>query len=161
LRHAANEPLGDRADLAVLHRAHAEGAHDDQVVVGREAVLDQDLVVLAVDHLGLEVEPGLGGLLRHHVQIRLGDELQAHRDQRVVDLPLALELVLVLVLLGQRVLHLLEPVVMQPRRVHVHAREPGAARPAQLDRQLDRAVRAVRVVYRYADVLEHDVPLYL
>src|SRR2546429_4917024 len=32
-------------------------SHDDQVVVGGEAVLDQDLVVLAVDQLPLEGEP--------------------------------------------------------------------------------------------------------
>src|SRR4029453_2042046 len=79
----------------------------------------------------------------------------------VMDLPLALELVLVLVLLGQGVLHLPEPVVVEPRRVHVHARESSAERPAHLDRQVDRAVRAVRVVHRYADVLEHEIPLYL
>jgi len=34
------KPLGDGAELAVLHRAHAEGAHHHQVVVGGLAVLD-------------------------------------------------------------------------------------------------------------------------
>src|SRR5262249_18047652 len=81
--------------------------------------------------------------------------------ERVVNLPLALELGLVLVLLGERVLHLLEPVVVQPRGVHMDAGESGAARPAELDRHVDRAVRVIRVVNRNADVLEHEIPLYL
>src|SRR2546422_158648 len=159
LRNPADEALGDGAELAVLHGAHAEGAHDDQVIVGGEAVLDEHLVVLAVDHLALEGEPRGLGAPGHDVEVGIGDELQAHGDQRVVDLPLALELVLVLVLIRQRVLHLLEPVVMEPRRVHVDAGQPGAARPAQLDGQVDRPVRIVRVVHRNADVLEHGPSL--
>ena len=111
--------------------------------------------MLAVDHLPLEGEARLPRLPLHHVQVGVGDELEAHRDERVVDLPLPLELGLVLVLLRQRVLHLLEPVVVQPRRVHVDAGELRPARPAHLDRQVDRPVGVVRVVHRNADVLEH------
>ena len=118
-RHLADEPLGDRAQLAVLHRAHAQRAHDHQVVGRGPHVVDQRLVVLAVDHLALEGQPGRLGLLAHHVEVGVGDELEPHGDQRVVDLALPLELVLVLVLLGQRVLHLLEPVVVQSGGVHV------------------------------------------
>src|SRR5262245_64230632 len=105
------------------------------------------------------MEAGFQGLLGHHVQVRLGDELKPHGDERVVDLALALELGLVLVLLGERILHLLEPVVVQPGGVHMDARESGAARPAELDRHVDRAVRVIRVVNRNADVLEHEIPL--
>src|SRR5207249_11984650 len=66
--------------------------------------------------ISVEGEAGLLGFPAHDVEIGIGDELQPHRDQRVVDLALALELVLVLVLLGKRVLHLLEAVVVQPDR---------------------------------------------
>src|SRR5881628_820749 len=159
LRNPADEALGDGAELAVLYGAHAEGAHDDQVIVGGEAVLDEHLVVLAVYHLALEGQPRGLGAPGDHVEVGIGDELQAHGDQRVVDLPLALELVLVLVLIRQRVLHLLEPVVVEPRRVHVDAGQPGAARPTQLDGQVDRPVRIVGVVHRNADVLEHGPSL--
>jgi hypothetical protein len=155
-RHAAHEPLGHRAQLAVPHRTEAEGAHDDQVVVLALDVLDQRLVVLAVHHPGLEREPGGLGLLPHHLEVRVGDQLQAHRDQRVVNLPLALELVLVPVLLGQRVLHLLEPVVVEPRRVDVAAGQGRAEGAAELHGQVDGAVGVVRVVDRHVDLPEHE-----
>ena len=154
-RHLSHEALGDRAELAVLHGAHAERAHDDEVVVGGERVLDEGLVVLAVHHLRREGEAGRLRPGLEDVQVRLGDQLEAHRDQRVVDLALALELALVLVLLRQRVFHLLEPVVVQPGGVHVTPRHPRAERPPQLDRQVDRPVRVVGVVDRNIDVLVH------
>src|SRR3989454_7891414 len=75
LRNPADEALGDGAELAVLHGAHAEGAHDDQVIVGGEAVLDEHLVVLAVDHLALEGEPRGLGAPGHDVEVGIGDEL--------------------------------------------------------------------------------------
>ena len=154
--HLAHEPLGHRAELAVAHRAESEGAHDHQVVVLALDVVDQRLVVLAVHHPGLERQPGGLGLLPHHLEVRVGDELEAHRDQRVVDLSLALELVLVPVLLGQRVLHLLEAVVVEPRRVDVTARQRRAEGPAQLHGQVDGAVGVVRVVDRHVDLPEHE-----
>ena len=49
---------------------------------------------------GVEFERGLLAALRHPVEVALGDQLQPHRDQAVVDLPLPLELGFVQVLLG-------------------------------------------------------------
>ena len=154
--HLPDEALGHRAELAVPHRAEPEGAHDDEVVVLALDVLDQRLVVLAVHHARLEREPGGLGLLPHDLEVGVGDQLEAHRDQRVVDLPLALELVLVPVLLGQRVLHLLEPVVVEPRRVDVAASQGRPEGPPELHGQVDGAVGVVRVVDRHIDLPEHE-----
>src|SRR5436190_23605375 len=59
---------------------------------------------------------------------------------------------------SERVLHLLEPVVVQPRGVDVGAGQPRAERLAQLHREVDRAVAVLRVVHRYIDVLVHALP---
>ena len=155
---AAHEAFGDRAELAVPHRAHAERAHDHEIVVRRHGVLDERLVVLAVHHLRGEGQARGLGLGPHHVEIGLRDELQAHGDERVVDLSLTLELVLVLVFVGERVLHLLEPIVVQPRGVDVGARETRAEGSAELDREVDRAIAVLRVVDRHIDVLVHALP---
>jgi hypothetical protein len=80
-RRLAHEPLGHRAELAIAHRAEPEGAHDDEVVVLALDVLDQGLVVLAVHHSRLVREPGGLRLLPHHLEVRVGDQLEAHRDQ--------------------------------------------------------------------------------
>ena len=103
----AHHPVGHAADHAVLDRAHAERTHHHQVVVGVVDVIDQAFPVLAVESLVLEGEAGpiAGGF--HHVQVRVGNQLQTAGDQRVVDLALPLQLLLVLVFLGQRKFHLL------------------------------------------------------
>ena len=154
-RHLAHEPLGHGAELAVADGAEPEGAHDDEVVVLALHVLDQGLVVLAVHHPRLEREPGRLRLLPHHLEVRVRDQLEAHRDEGVVDLPLALQLVLVPVLLGQRVLHLLEAVVVKPRRVDVAAGQGRAEGSPELHGQVDGAVGVVRVVDRHVDLPEH------
>ena len=154
-RRLAHEPLGHGAELAVADGTEPEGAHDDEIVVLALHVLDQGLVVLAVHHPRLEREPGGLRLLPHHLEVRVRDQLEAHRDQRVVDLPLALQLVLVPVLLGQRVLHLLEAVVVKPRRVDVATGQGRAEGSPELHGQVDGAVGVVRVVDRHVDLLEH------
>jgi len=75
--------------------------------------------VLAVHHPRLELEARGGGALGDRHQVAVGDELQTHGDQRIVDLPLPLELRLLEVFLGERVFHLLEAVVVHPRGVDV------------------------------------------
>src|SRR6476620_7659144 len=77
--------------------------------------------MLAVHHPRLEGEARFPTDARHAVEIAVRDELEAHRDQAVVDLPLPLELHFVDVLLRQRVLHLPEAVVVQFRRVDMAA----------------------------------------
>ncbi len=130
----AHEALRHRAQLAVFHGAHAEGAHHHQIVVGGPTVLDEGLVVLAVHHLALVGQARRLRLTTHDIEVGVRDELQSHGDEGIVDLALPFQLVLVLVLLGQGVLHLLEAVVVQTRRVHVtpgqsRARRPGRSPP--------------------------------
>ena len=117
----ARDALADRADHAVAHASDAERADHDQVVLRAGEVLEDLDVMLAVHHPRLERQARLSAALRHAVEVAVGDELQAHRDQAVVDLALALELDFVEVLLGQRVFHLLEAVVVQLGGVDVAA----------------------------------------
>ena len=111
--------------------------------------------MLPVHHPRLELEARLLALLRHAVEIAVGDELEAHRDQAVVDLPLALELHLVDVLLGQGVLHLPEAIVVQLRGVDVAADQFRGERLPQRERAGDGAVGVVRVIDRNVNALVH------
>jgi hypothetical protein len=77
------------------------------------------------------------------LEIAVGDELEAHRDQAVVDLPLALQFHLVDVLLGQGVFHLPEAIVVQLCRVDVAADQLRRERLAQLERAGNSAVGVV------------------
>ena len=99
--------------------------------------------MLPVHHPRLEREARLPTEARHAIEIAVGDELEAHRDQAVVDLPLALELHLVDVLLGQRVLHLPEAIVVQFCRVDMAADQFRGVRLAQPDGAGDGAVGVV------------------
>ena len=80
--------------------------------------------------LGVKLElGGFGTGLAHVFQVAIRNQLEAHQDQTVVDLALAVELGLFEVLLGQRELHLLETVVVHSerrRRGSRTASEPNA-----------------------------------
>ena len=99
--------------------------------------------MLSVHHPRLELEVRVATEARHPIEIAVGDELEAHRDEAVVDLPLALEFHLVEILLGQRVLHLPEAIVVQACRVDMAADQPGGERLAQRDGAGDGAVGVV------------------
>src|SRR5262249_32264763 len=75
-------------------------------------------------------------------------------------LPLPLELRLVEVLLGERVLHLLEAVVVHARRIDVAAGQLGLERPAQLERRVDGAIGVVGVVDGDVNTLIHEAAPY-
>ena len=153
----ARQTLAHRTDLGVTGTADADRAEHDQIIVGRLDVLDQLGRVFTVHHLGSELETGtLAGLL-HILQVTVGNELETHRDQVVVDLALAMQLGLLEVLLGQCELHLLEAIVVHLGSVDVAAGELGAERLAQLDRSRDGAVGVVGVVDGHIDALIHGI----
>jgi hypothetical protein len=151
---ATHHPVGDAAEPGLLHRAHPQRAHDHQVaaVRGIGDVRDQRLPVLPVEHPALEGDATLHAAIAHHIAVGVADQLQAGGDQAVVDAALAEELGLVLVLLGQRVLHLLEAVVVHPRGVHMASRAAGAERRGELDGDLDGRVGVLGVVEGDVDV---------
>ena len=99
--------------------------------------------MLPVHHPRLEREARLTAETRHAIEIAVGDELEAHRDEAVVDFALALQFHLVDVLLGQGVLHLPEAIVVQLGRVDVAADEFRGERLAQRDAAGDGAVGVV------------------
>ena len=99
--------------------------------------------MLPVHHPRLELEARLAAAARHAIEVAVGDQLEAHRDEAVVDLPLALQLHLVDVLLGQGVLHLPEAIVVQLRRVDVAADQFRGVRLAQSEGAGDGAVGVV------------------
>ena len=153
----AGDALADRADHAVARAADPQGADHDQVVLRAGEVLEDLGVMLAVHHPRLELEARLPAEARHAIEIAVGDELEAHRDQAVVDLPLALQLDLVDVLLGQRVLHLPEAIVVQLGRVDMAADQLRRVRLAQPEGAGDGAVGVVRVIDRNVDALVHRI----
>ena len=99
--------------------------------------------MLPVHHPRLERKARLLTEARHAIEIAVGDELEAHRDEAVVDLPLALQFHLVDVLLGQGVLHLPEAIVVQFCRVDMAADEFRLVRLAQPKSAGDGAVGKV------------------
>ena len=113
--------------------------------------------MLPVHHPRLEREARLSAEARHAIEIAVGDQLEAHRDEAVVDLPLALQLHFVDVLLGQRVLHLPEAIVVQLGRVDVAADQFRGERLAQRDAAGDGAIGVVRVVDGDVDALVHRI----
>ena len=137
------DALADRADHAVPRAADPQGADHDQVVLRADDVLEDLGVMLPVHHPRLEREPRLAAETRHAIEIAVGDQLQAHRDEAVVDLALALQFDLVDVFLGQRVLHLPEAIVVQLGRVDMAADQLRRVRLAQPERAGDRAVGVV------------------
>ena len=106
--------------------------------------------VLGVNWIPRSSAPFLGG-----VEVGLGDQLEAIGDEAVVDPALALQLGLVLVLLGEGVLHLLEAVVVQPGGVDVGADNLGPARLGQPDRHLRGGDRVIGVVERQIKLAVH------
>src|SRR6476659_5332579 len=111
--------------------------------------------MLPVHHPWFELEVRLATDARHAVEIAVGDELEAHRDEAVVDLPLALQFDLVDVLLRQGVLHLPESVVVEFGRVDMAADQLSGERLAQRDGAGDGAVGVVRVIDGNVDALVH------
>ena len=99
--------------------------------------------MLPVHHPRLELDARLFALARHAVEIAVGDELEAHRDEAVVDLPLALQFHLVDVFLGQGVLHLPEAIVVQLGRVDMAADQLRRVRLPQRQAACDSAVGVV------------------
>jgi hypothetical protein len=151
----ARHALADGSDHAVAGAADPERADHDQIVLRAGKILQDLRVMLPVHHPRLEIEARLSAKARHAVEIAVGDELEAHRDQAVVDLPLPLEFDFVDVFLGQRVLHLPEAVVVQFCRVDVASDELRGVRLAQIERTGNSTIGVVRVVDRNVDALIH------
>ena len=99
--------------------------------------------MLPVHHPRLELEVRLATEARHAIEIAVGDELEAHRDEAVVDLPLPLQFHLVDVLLRQGVLHLPEAIVVQLCRVDMAADQFCRERLAQRHAARDSAVGVI------------------
>lgn len=78
---APDHAVGDTPDHAVLDRAHTERAQDDKVVVRLGDVVDQAFPVLAVERLVFERQTGSVAGDLHDVEVGIGDQLQATRDQ--------------------------------------------------------------------------------
>ena len=98
--------------------------------------------MLPVHHPRLELEARLAAETRHAIEIAVGDELEAHRDEAVVDLPLALQFHFVDASSGS-VLHLPEAIVVQLCRVDVAADQFRGERLAKREGAGDGAVGVV------------------
>ena len=79
------DAFADRADHAVPRAPDTQGADHDQVVMRAGEILEDLGVMLPVHHPRLEREARLPAEPRHAIEIAVGDELEAHRDEAVVD----------------------------------------------------------------------------
>ena len=78
-----------------------------------------------------------------------------------MDFALPLELLLVLVLLGERVLHLLEAHVVHAGGIDVGADKPGIGRAGETNGYLDGGVGVVRIIKGDVDLFVHrQLPSY-
>ena len=153
----AGDAFADRSDHAVPGAPDPQGADHDQIVRRAVEILEDLGVMLPVHHPRFELEARLFAEARHAVEIAVGDELEAHRDEAVVDLPLALELHLIDVLLGQRVLHLPEAIVVQLCRVDMATDQFRGELLAQREGAGDGAVGVVGVIDGNVDALVHKI----
>src|SRR5205814_1162392 len=124
---AADHAVGNASDHAVLDGTHAERPQDDQVVIGCGDVVDQAFPILAVERLVLEGQAGpIAGDL-HDVEVGVGDELQAARDQGIV----------------------------HPGGIDVAAHQGRLGGTGQPNRHLDGGVGVVRVIQGDVDLPVH------
>src|SRR5215216_1004646 len=155
LLEAPHDALGDGSEHRIFYGGHAHRAHDDEVVVARVHVLDDDLEVLAFEGATHQLDVVFFTERFQHVYIRVGDYLEALGDELVVDLALPLHLVLVAELLGQPALHLPEAHVVHLRGVGVAAGDPATELARHVHPDDARLIGVVRVVYRDVNLFVH------
>ena len=152
---AADHALGIAADHAVFHRADAQRAHDDQIVGVRIDIFDEHFPIAPFEGFAFDREVGLVALLVDVVEVGVRDDLESSRDQRVVDLPLAVQFLFIVIFLRQSRFHLLEALVVHLRRVDVAADNLGAEGFRELDAHVDRCIGMVGIIDRDIDGLIH------
>ena len=156
--HAAHDSLGVAPDHAVLHRADAQRAHDDQFIAVGVDVLSQHLPVPALQGPALQRQVGFRAFLIDVIEVGIGDDLESAGDQGVVDLALSVQLLLVVVFLRKAGLHLLEPLVVHLGRIDV---APHDFRPESLgqgDSQVNGHIGKVRIIDGDINGLIHQTP---
>ena len=117
----AQDPFGVAADHGIFHGAHPQRAHNGQVVGVGVDVFGQHLPIATLERPAFQGEIRLGTPLIDVVQIGIGDDLKSARDERVVNLALAVEFFFVVIFLGQARFHLLEPLVVHLGGIDVAA----------------------------------------
>ncbi len=100
-----------------------ERAHNHEVIGVGVDVLDKDLKVPSFKGFPLDGQVRLGRLLVNDVQVRVRDDLKTAGNQRIMDLPLPLQLVFIMVFFGETCLHLLKALVMHLGCINVTADE--------------------------------------
>ena len=120
---APDDALTDTTEEAILDCAHAERAHNHHIVIAVLNVLHQFDEVFALWHFRFKRNVTFGALLLHHFKVGVRNELQPHRDEGIVDAALLFKLHLVLILLRQRVFHLLKAHVVHFRGVDVRTHQ--------------------------------------
>src|SRR3989441_9367459 len=154
-------PLG----AAVVARGPVRVEPDQPREPARSPVhlVDDLLVVDALEQLPGEGDAGGLAFLAQLVQEAVGDELQAFLDQLVVDLALALDLCGCLELRGEAGLELAEADVVEAGGVDVVAGDAAAGLATDLDGPLERPIGVLGVVDGNEDLAVHrhllgDVP---
>ena len=138
-------------------RIEADEARETSAAAVR--LVDDLLVVDALEELPRDGHSGFGTAAVELVQEAVGDELQPLLDQLVVDLPLPADLGRFLELGRKPDLELAEPDVVEARGVDVGAGDAAPEASAEFDGAVDGPVRLARVIDRDKYLSIHGAPL--
>ncbi len=125
---AARHAAAYTAQAAALYRAEAERPHDKQVMGAGIGLLRERTVILSFQRTAPELDAEFLALGCGLVEIGVGDDGQAARDQAVMHLPLPLQFLFLAELFGQAAFHLAEAHVVQSGGIHMGAGDRGIAR---------------------------------
>src|SRR5206468_12938103 len=89
------------------------------------------------------------------IQIGIGDDLKAPGNQRVMNLPLPVQLLFIVIFLRQARLHLFKSLIVHLGGVDVTAHDFGAEGLGEKDPDIYSSVGMVGIVDRYVDRLIH------
>ena len=123
----ANDPLGDRTDLAVSDCAQTQCAQNHQIVIGLLDIANQFDPVPSFQRFTHKRNLGLLAPRLRHFEIRIGNDLHAFGDQLIVDIALFFQFLLILILFRQATLHLPKPDIVHFRRVNMARGDGGLA----------------------------------
>jgi len=147
--------LGVAADYAILNGSDSQSPHDDEVVGVGVDVLCQHFPVTAFQRTTLHRKIRLGTFLIDIVQVGISDDLEPAGNQRVVDLALPVEFLLVVIFLRKARLHLFKPLVVHLCGIDVAAHDFGAIGFREFYADIDGCIGMVGIIDRDINGLVH------
>ena len=151
----ARDPFGHTSDQTLADGADAQRTHHDQIILMLVNIIDQHFEVLPFQRSPDQRHIGALTFFTHDIEIGIGNQLKAAGNQRIMDLPLLLQLLFVVVFFRKPRLHLLKALIMHFGGVDMAADHGRTERLCQLDPDIDGHVGIVGVINWNVDLLVH------